>query len=210
MDMNQLIQQVSDQVMERLTQNRPIYYVIGSHLTKVESYLLQQGMTVKKELPALEEAVQEHFIVVEISSLKSLIRIANLIAVNQLEDLVVESLLTGRPLFVQLTAEVPINSHLVSKINAAKRELIKMGARLIKENNLEYYFPPFGKSCRAPFEQTRCSKNGTSKKQLISLKVLKDNYPLDELTTFDLSPNMILTALARDYLRENNIQIVKE
>lgn len=207
MDMNQLIQQVTDKVMERLAQKTPIYYIIGSHLNKIESYLLQQGMTVKKELPSLDKLTYEHFIVVEISSVQSLIRVANLIATNQLEDLIVQALLDDRPLFVKLTAEAPINSRVIAKINAAKRNLNDMGATLIKGNDLDDYFSPFNKTIAAA---SPAAKTNDIKKQLISLKILKDNYPVDELTTFELSPNMILTALASDYLREKNIPIVKE
>lgn len=206
MDQARLIQVVTDKVLQALSNQLPPVYLVGNKVEALAGNLQDQGQRVLRQLPEEGQVRDGAIFVAEISSCKSLFRLAQLVAINPLEEAVVSTLLEGAPLYLKLTAPDPANPKLGNKLAQAKKDLQAYGACFVEGDFLPG--SPLAKGLQAGQPSPQVGQAG--KKQVITLDSVKKDFDAGKLDVFVLNRHMILTALAKDFLREKNIPLVKE
>lgn len=202
MDIEQMVEKVTNRVITQLQVSSENYFILGSRIHRLEQFLTDNGIGVSYSIDEARNSKGK--IIFSVSSLKSFIRISNLIAMNPLEDFIIDCILTSQGLYIEETFECPRNKQVLELLSEAKTRLIKLGVIFVDSTNYADYF---------------LTKKSSIKDDLgIQVQMSREPITLDKISSyhfgsskqFIVKPNMILTALAKDYLRENQIEIVKE
>lgn len=135
---------------------------------------------------------------------ESLFRLRNLVTISEEEKLVLKGLLDNKSIIIIQPEKQPANKLIQVKIEETLRELKKIGVILLHAVELKDHLNTANQSK----ERESMTKSTSTKKKLITVDVLRNEYSLDQLTEFKQESNMIITALAKDYLRDNNIRMV--
>ncbi|MBG9979488.1 hypothetical protein [Facklamia lactis] len=135
---------------------------------------------------------------------ESLFRLRNLVTISEEEKLVLKGLLDNKSIIIIQPEKQPANKLIQVKVEETLRELKKIGVILLHAVELKDHLNTINQSK----ERESMTKSTSTKKKLITVDVLRNEYSLDQLTEFKQESNMIITALAKDYLRDNNIRMV--
>lgn len=208
---DQLVQLITDRLLVNLQERAlgPSLYVLGDDA--LSQSLQAQGYQLQTEATAADELVIAQL------GLDALLRIASLSPVEEIECLMLERLLNGQRVLI---SEKIINGDYYKQTArpALYRELIRQKEKL-DSYGVVFYQPdqlPHLLSDEVKKGQAR-STNGVVRPQnssksgqnrLITEAKLKA-MALAEGDVFQLEKGMIITALAKDYLKRQKVKIVK-
>lgn len=203
MDIEHIVEKVTKQVLDLIQKSSNKYFILGQTSDDLQKFLSDNAIMVNQ---SFEEAKNSSgALILTVSSIKSFIRLSHLIATNSLEDFIVDTLVEQRKLFIEERFECPKNQHILKIINQARADLTKLGVVFLNASNYGQHLLE-----KPALKETNFGLSGAVvKKTPVTLDVIS-HYDFTASKTFHLEPNMILTALAKDYLREHDIKIVKE
>lgn len=211
-NLDKLVQLITDRLLENLQDgpNETSVYLIGKDRT--DALLVENGYRLVKHAECAD------VVVVDCLALDAFLRIASLCPANEVESNVLTSLLDGKPVYVSLETfnveqyKHSARSRLYRELVEQKAKLEKYGVQFYRENQLlnllgacvaekEAFVPqqPEKKSINQPQQ---------SKTNLVTEAKLRA-MGLAEGDSFVIEKGMIVTALAKDYLKRHKIRIVK-
>lgn len=207
-NLDKLVQLITDRLLENLQQspdlNRTSVYVIGKSATT--ELLRNHGYQV------LDRHEAADFVVVDCLHLDSFLRVASLAPANEVESNLLTSLLEGKKVLVALeTFDIEQYKHsakslLYRELMQQKSKLEKYGAQFYTEGNL---LALLGHAQKMAEEvSVRPQKQVEAKSRLITEGKLRE-LGLTEGDVFKIEKDMIVTALAKDYLKRQKIRIEK-
>ena len=198
-DLEKVVRLVTDRLIEKLqdTDQNTIAFV-GEPTEDISRYFQEKGYNDITDY----EVISPDLLVVVNLPLYSLTRLAQLIPQNETEEKILNRLINKQALwiveegmsFTRKRAHLP--NQMVQVFDKAKQDLQKWGVKYVNQTL-------FRKG--TSMEPTEKKKKST-KKELITVTKAQ-RLQLSAGDTFYVQPNMILTALAKDYLRDRDIVI---
>ncbi|MGT2785055.1 hypothetical protein [Streptococcus merionis] len=206
-NIDKLVQLITDRLLENLQHqpNETSVFLIGKESTR--EYLASHGCRVTQEHTSAD------FVVVDDLALDAFLRVASLCPADAKESSLLTSLLEGKKVLISLEAfnieqyKQSAKSLLYRELLAQKAKLEKYGATFYSETQLLSLLEAkeATKDVVATHQSTPVSQS--SKSKLITESKLRA-MQLSEGDTFTLEKGMIVTALAKDYLKRHKIRIV--
>ncbi|MGY4105492.1 hypothetical protein ACWOA0_07680 [Ignavigranum ruoffiae] len=151
-----------------------------------------------------DELLKSQGIIVKGLGWESLFRLKNLVSITQNEEVIIKGLLEDKLIILIRPTNWPKNKLMISKAEETLRDLKRMGLVFLHEEELNNYINSQG----VKEQQSFIGQPMKTKKKLVTVDILREEYDLKQLTEFKKEPNMIITALAKDYLQENNIKLI--
>lgn len=198
-DLEKVVRLVTDRLIEKLqdTDQSTIAFV-GEPTEDISRFFQEKGYNDITD----HEVISPDLLVVVNLSLYSLTRLAQLIPQNETEEKILNRLINKQALwiveegmsFTHKRAHLP--NQMVQVFDKAKQDLQKWGVKYVNQTLFRK-----GTSME-PTEKKKIS----TKKELITVTKAQ-RLQLSAGDTFYVQPNMILTALAKDYLRDRDIVI---
>lgn len=170
------------------------YSFIGKERKNIESYFKHHGYGNNSK----KDKQSDVLVITEINTY-SIPRIANIIPVNEEEELILDYVLNNKTVYLLLDAIQEFSNkagdQLKKRYNQHLNELKKVGVQIVDDSF-------FSIESRA---NSRMGEHST-KKKLITLDYIQ-SFSLNRNDTFELDKNVIITPLAMDYLKDLNIQV---
>ena len=197
-NVEQMVRLVTDRLLEKLQENaqQTVAY-IGNASNEVQAYVTNHGYTA---IVSHELGSPELLVVTELS-LFSLTRLAQLVPKEAEEEKILKRVITNQPVWIveegmELTRKKDtLPKPLRIQFEKAKEELRKWGVKFV--------------TCSARAQVVQATKTGKPtpvKKELLTVaKIQKQKLAAGD--TFHANPSMIITALAKDYLKDRGILI---
>lgn len=225
MDYDNLVQTVVEKVMETIVKRLNSYVLIGQNLDTIKNYLTRNGNHVISEesLKKYEDSALP--LIIEVEEFSSLMRLSQLIALNEDEEIMVKKLSRGEEFYVKYSGIIPSNPHILRKFEQAKNNLALYGADVVDEAQLSKYFlpnklmsPMQTSSIKLDSEVQESSKTSEINdvnhsfidRDLITAEVVRQAYENEKTRDLKVKSNAIITALAKDFIRDNNINVLEE
>lgn len=201
MELEQMVQLVTDRLIEKLhASDQPRLAVIGEKNPIIDSYYKEKGYQNVSDHPFLAADV---LLVTELS-LFSLTRLAQLLPQGNDEEAILKQLLQKQTLYIveeglELSKKRPVlNRQMAAEFDKAKVTLQKWGANFV---SIDFF--KGGSTVAQPSTPAR-----PTKRELITVAKVQA-LSLSKGDVFSVTPNMIVTALAKDYLKDKEISIEK-
>lgn len=200
-DIDKVVRLVTDRLIEKLqASDQSTVAFIGEPTEEMGRYFQEKGYSDITN----REIISPDLLVVTKLPLYSLTRLAQLVPQNDSEEKILNRLLNKQALwileegmgFTQKRQNMP--SQMVPVFDKAKLELQKWGAKYVTQATFQKGTPV----AAAP------TKKVSTKKELITIAKVQQ-LKLGAGAVFQVQPNMIVTALAKDYLRDHDILIEK-
>ncbi|MBF0777595.1 ethanolamine utilization protein [Streptococcus cuniculi] len=209
-NLDKLVQLITDRLLENLQDepNETSVYLIGKDRT--DALLVENGYRLVKHGECAD------VVVVDCLALDAFLRIASLCPANEVESAILTSLLDGKPVYVSLETfnveqyKHSARSRLYRELLEQKAKLEKYGVQFYRENQLLNLLD----TCRtekeefSPQQIDKKALTPKAKTNLITEAKLRA-MGLGEGDSFAIEKGMIVTALAKDYLKRHKIRIVK-
>ncbi|MCY7040874.1 ethanolamine utilization protein [Streptococcus sanguinis] len=213
-NLDRLVDLITDRLMEKLKQKpqKPSVYVIGGD--KIPDLLEGAGFQVVRDSWAAE------IIVVEALDFDAFLRLSSLCPIEAEEAVILKSLLKGKKVLVSDSAfaiqqyKQSSKVHLYQELQGQREKLIRYGLQFYKEGQLlallesNHAEEPRPAEKRAVTEEVSQKAKAPSKTVLLTEKKLRE-MGLPENGSFKIEKGMIVTALARDYLKRQKIEIIE-
>lgn len=213
-NLDHLVDLITDRLMEKLKQKpqKPSVYVIGGD--KIPDLLEREGFQVVKDSCTAE------IVVVESLGFDAFLRLSSLCPLAVEEAVILKSLLKGKKVLVSDSAfaiqqyKQSSKVHLYQKLQGQREKLIRYGLQFYKEGQLLALLEsnqaeePRLEVKRAVTEEVSPKTKTPSKTVLLTEKKLRE-MGLPENGSFKIEKGMIVTALARDYLKCQKIEIIE-
>lgn len=204
--LEKIIQLVTDRVMEQLekkesavSSSQSVFSFMGKTQEDAAVYYQQQGF----RQAAFRDIHSPQILILSELPLYRLTRMAHLAPIDEMEEKLLERILNKQTLvileegmeYTQRKSEIPKAMQAV--FEKAKLELRKWGVQYLNKNDLVRSSTSTGPAFVPASPQ---------KKELFTVAKIR-NMNLTSHDVFYITPNMIVTSLAKDYLREQRIQI---
>ncbi|MBP2621321.1 ethanolamine utilization protein [Streptococcus panodentis] len=204
-NIDKLVQLITDRLLENLQQASQAkrIYLLGQESTA--SLLLSEGYQLT------QDAEEADCLLAENLSLDAYLRIASLCPINEAETLLLSALLAGKEVLAPLES-FRVNQYKQSAKALLYRELQQQKAKL-ERYGLCFYEKDRLLAVLAPSQEKQqaaasaCS-GPAAKTRLITEGRLKE-MGLRQGDEFRMDKGMIVTALARDYLKRHKIRIIE-
>ncbi len=204
---DKIIQLVTDRLMDELAQTKipaitgPAFAILG----KPEDYILQYYKQGGYQDQTGADLHSPEVVVITEMPLFMLTRLSHLAPNNPTEEAILNRLLNQKPIIVleegmeYTQKKSHLSKSMIPPFEKTKLELRKWGVKFVQPQ----YF-------QNDILATRTEQVSTSpkKKQLITAKTIQ-SMNLLEGDIFEVTSDMIVTALAKDYLKDQNILIEK-
>lgn len=196
MELEQMVQLVTDRLMEKLhASNQPSFAIIGKAHKTLEDDYLEKGY---QQVAANGLMTADILIVAELS-LFSLSRLSQLLPQTKDEEAILNHMMQKKVVYV-LEEGLALNQQrdclhkpILAEFDKAMATLQKWGVKLIKANE----------NLQKPLKGGQIA-NVKAKKELVTVTKLQAQA-LSKGDHFYIKPNMIVTALAKDYLKDKGI-----
>ena len=213
-NLDRLVDLITDRLMEKLKQKpqKPSICVIGGD--KIPDLLEGEGFQIVRDSCAAE------IIVVETLGFDAFLRLSSLCPLAVEEAVILKSLLKGKKVFVSDSAfaiqqyKQSSKVHLYQELQGQREKLVRYGLQFYKEGQLlallesNHAEEPRPAEKRAVTEEVIQKVKAPSKTVLLTEKKLRE-MGLPENGSFKIEKGMIVTALARDYLKRQKIEIIE-
>lgn len=202
-----IIQLVTDRLMDELSQTNtqlttgPSFAILGKSEDYIVRYFKQGGY---QEQTGTDFDSPEVLVITEMP-LFMLTRLSHLAPHNPTEKAILNRLLKQRPIIVleegieYMKKKSHISKSMIPSFEKAKLELQKWGIKFVQP---QYFQNDIVAARNEPVSTP------PKKKQLITARTIQ-SLNLQEGDIFEVTPHMIVTALAKDYLKDQNILIEK-
>lgn len=198
---DKIIELVTDRLMDELSQIQPTLGPTFAILGKQEDYILQHYKQGGYQDRTGKNLQSPEVLVVTEMPMFMLTRLSHLTPVNQTEEQLLNRLMAQQLIIVleegmeYIQKKSQISKSMIPVFEKAKMELQKWGVKFVN--------PSYFKNEKAvvPTEQINTAP---MKKELITAQKIQ-NMHLQEGEVFEVTSNMIVTALAKDYLHDQNI-----
>ena len=208
-NLDHLVDLITDRLMEKLKKKpqKPSVYVIGGE--KIPDLLEGEDFQVVKDSCTAE------VIVVETLGFDAFLRLSSLCPL-----VILKSLLKGKKVLVSDSAfaiqqyKQSSKVHLYQELQGQREKLVRYGLQFYKEGQLlallesNHAEEPRPAEKRAVTEEVSQKVKAPSKTVLLTEKRLRE-MGLPENGSFKIEKGMIVTALARDYLKRQKIEIIE-
>ncbi|QUH18473.1 hypothetical protein [Alkaliphilus sp. B6464] len=199
-----LVQKITDIVIQRLQKEEPRKTVVflGKEYSSIRTYYEKRGY----EIVSVKDKSDTDIVIVTELSILNMNRIA--LGLPQTEDEVIiwERLLNKKEaIFLEEGMELQASRHvapraLLQVLENHKNQLVRYGASILPLKNFEKINETINKEVKDVIHKS-------DKKELLTIaKVRKLNLQAGDI--FEADKNTIITALARDYMRDLGVQIV--
>lgn len=199
-----LVQKITDIIIQRLQKEEPRGTVtfLGKEYTSIRTYYEKRGY----EIVSVKDKSDTDIVIVTELSILNMNRIA--LGLPQTEDEVIiwERLLNKKEaIFLEEGMELQTSRHvapraLLQVLENHKNQLVRYGASILPLKNFEKINETINKEVKDVIHKS-------DKKELLTIaKVRKLNLQAGDI--FEADKNTIITALARDYMRDLGVQIV--
>lgn len=196
MNSEEIVQLVMKRILKELDKEKEdTYLLVGKNLVNVNHVQITKDTN---------DYSNSKGVIVNGFGWENLFRLRNLVTICDNEQLALKTLFENKPIIIIQPNNLSVNKFINAKIEETIRELKLLGFILLKEMDLNNYL----QSLNRPRVSEGTTPAFSTKKKLITVDVLRNEYNLEQLTEFKKEPNMIVTALAKDYLRENNIRMI--
>lgn len=191
-EIEKIVNQVVEEVLNKLNYYLPTFTIVGFENDQLNKYLKKNNFYYKNLSFEEFDDYKEKNLIFNIDRISQLIRLSNLIAINENEDKIVQSIIEGENIYFNIVFNQSTKPTISKKIVKAKLELEKMGVISIENNTYEKHI---------------CIEE-KKKKEVITLDKLINDYDIENLSEFKSKKNIIITDLAKDYLKENSIDLI--
>lgn len=199
-----LVQKITDIIIQRLQKEQPRGTVtfLGKECSSIRTYYEKRGY----EIVSVKDKFDTDIVIVTELSILNMNRIA--LGLPQTEDEVIiwERLLNKKAvIFLEEGMELQASQHvapraLLQVLVNNKNQLVRYGASILPLKNFEKINETINKGVKDVIRKS-------DKKELLTIaKVRKLNLQAGDI--FEADKNIIITALARDYMRDLGVQIV--
>lgn len=192
--LEKLIQLVTDRVMAEIEPqpDKEQFTFVGKTKDYISRYYEERGF---QQVAPMELSTPEVVIVTELE-LYQMTRLAGLMPINETEEALLNRLMQQKTVVVleEGIEKAFMPKSMQAPFEKAKVELRKWGVQFKQES--AFHHPAV----------TQTAPTTQKKKELITAAKIQ-NKKLSAGDTFYATPDMIITALAKDYLREQNIQL---
>ena len=199
-----VVQKITDIIMQRLKKVEPrkIVTFLGKEYSSIRNYYEKRGY----EIGSAKEKFNTDIVIVTELSILNMNRIA--LGLPQTEDEIIiwESLLNKKEVvFLEEGMELHESQHVAPRallqiLENYKKQLVKYGVSILPLKN-------FKKINETMNKEVKDTIHKSDKKELLTIeKVRKMNLQAGDI--FEADKNMIVTALAKDYMRDLGIQIL--
>jgi len=199
-----IVQKITDIIIQRLQKEEPRRTVtfLGREYSSIRTYYEKRGY----EIVSVKDKFSTDIVIVTELSILNMNRIA--LGLPQTEDEVIiwERLLNKKDvIFLEEGMELQASQHvapraLLQVLVNNKNQLVRYGASILPLKNFEKINEIINKEVKDVIRKS-------DKKELLTVeKVRKLNLQAGDI--FEADKNIIITALARDYMRDLGVQIV--
>ncbi len=199
-----VVQKITDMIIQRLQkeEHRKTVVFLGKEYSSIRTYYENRGYEIA---PVKDESDTDIIIVTELTIL-NMNRIAQGLPQTEDEVIIFQHLLNGKKvLFLEEGMELHASQHAVPRallqvLENYKNQLVRYGASILPLKHFE-------KIGGAINQEVNDKADKCDRKELLTVaKVRKLNLHAGDI--FETDKNIIVTALARDYLRDLGVEIV--
>lgn len=199
-----VVQKITDIIIQRLQkeEHRKTVVFLGKEYSSIRTYYENRGYEIS---PVKDKSVTDIIIVTELTIL-NMNRIAQGLPQTEDEVIIFQHFLNGKKVFfLEEGMELHASQHvapraLLQVLENYKNQLVRYGASILPLKHFE-------KINGAINQEVNDKADKSDRKELITAaKVRKLNLHAGDI--FETDKNVIVTALARDYLRDLGVEIV--
>ena len=199
-----IVQKITDIIIQRLQKEelRGTVTFLGKEYSSIRTYYEKRGY----EIVAVKDKFSTDIVIVTELSILNMNRIALGLPQTEEEVIIWERLLNKRNvIFLEEGMELHASQHvapraLLQVLVNNKNQLVRYGASILPLKNFEKINETINKEVKDVIRKS-------DKKELLTIeKVRKLNLQAGDI--FEADKNIIITALARDYMRDLGVQIV--
>ncbi len=199
-----LVQKITDIILERLQKQEPrrTAAFLGKEYSSIRTYYEKRGY----EIVSVKGKFDVDVVIVTELSVLNMNRIALGLPQTEYEVIIFQRLFDKRDvIFLEEGMELQVSKYVASRallqfLENQKNQLVKYGASILPLKNFENINETINKEVKDVVHKI-------DKKELITIKkVQKLNLQAGDI--FETDKNFIITALARDYMRDLGVKIV--
>lgn len=199
-----VVQKITDIIIQRLQkeEHRKTVVFLGKEYSSIRTYYENRGY----EIALVKDKSDMDIIIVTELSILNMNRIAQGLPQTEDEVIIFQHLLNGKKVFfLEEGMELHASQHvapraLLQVLENYKNQLVRYGASILPLKHFE-------KINGAINQEVNDKSDKSDRKELITVaKVRKLNLHAGDI--FETDKNVIVTALARDYLRDLGVEIV--
>ncbi len=199
-----VVQKITDMIIQRLQkeEQRKTVVFLGKEYSSIRTYYENRGYEIA---PVKDKSDTDIIIVTELTIL-NMNRIAQGLPQTEDEVIIFQHLLNGKKVFfLEEGMELHASQHVASRallqvLENYKNQLVKYGASILPLKHFEKINGAVGQEVNEKADKS-------DRKELLTIaKVRKLNLHAGDI--FEKDKNVIVTALARDYLRDLGVEIV--
>lgn len=198
-----LVQKITDIIIERMQKEGPRRRVafLGKEYPSIRTYYEKRGY----EIASVKDKFDADIVIVTELSIINMNRIALGLPQTEDEVIIFQRLFDKKDvIFLEEGMELQICQHVISRallqfLENQKNQLVKYGASILPLKNFE--------KINETIKEVKDVIHKSDKKELITIKKVK-KLNLQAGDIFETNKNSIVTALARDYMRDLGVQIV--
>ncbi len=199
-----IVQKITDIIIQRLKKEelRGTVTFLGKEYSSIRTYYEKRGY----EIVSVKDKFSTDIVIVTELSILNMNRIALGLPQTEEEVIIWERLLNKRDvIFLEEGMELHASQHvapraLLQVLVNNKNQLVRYGASILPLKNFEKINETINKEVKDVIRKS-------DKKELLTIeKVRKLNLQAGDI--FEADKNIIITALARDYMRDLGVQIV--
>lgn len=198
-----LVQKITDIIMERIQKEGPRRTVafLGKEYSSIRSYYEKRGY----EIALVKDKFNADIVIVTELSILNMNRIALGLPQTEDEVIIFQRLFHKKDVvFLEEGMELQINRHAASRalfqfLENNKNQLLKYGASILSLKKFDNINEKINKEAKDVIHKN---------KELITIKKVQ-SMNLQAGDTFETDKNYIITALAKDYMRDLGIRIVE-
>ncbi len=199
-----LVQKITDIIIERLQKQEPrrTAAFLGKEYSSIRTYYEKRGY----EIASVKDKFDVDIVIVTELSILNMNRIALGLPQTEDEVIIFQRLFDKRDvIFLEEGMELQVSQYVASRallqfLENQKNQLVKYGASILPLKNFENINETINKEVKDVVHKI-------DKKELITIKkVQKLNLQAGDI--FETDKNFIITALARDYMRDLGVKIV--
>lgn len=199
-----LVQKITDIIMQRLQKEGPRRTVafLGKEYSSIRTYYEKRGY----EIASVKDKSDADIVIVTELPILNMNRIALGLPQTEDEVIIFQRLLNKKDaIFLEEGMELQASQHVASRallqfLENQKNQLVRYGASILPLKNFEKINETINKEVKDVI-------NKSDRKELLTIKkVQKLNLQAGDI--FETDKNFIVTALARDYMRDLGVQII--
>lgn len=199
-----IVQKITDIIMQRLQKEEAKRTVtfLGKEYSSIRIYYEKKGY----EIVSVKDKYDTDIVIVTELSILNMNRIALGLPQTEDEVIIFERLLNNKDvIFLEEGMELQEIKHVTSRtllqvLDNYKNQLVKYGASILALKRFEKINETINK-------EVKDVVNKVDKKELLTLEKVR-KLDLQAGDVYEVNKNIIVTALARDYMRDLGVQIV--